>query len=216
MAREKDGYRENLELFEHCGVKIRTFSPLHDAYLPAHTNGILLGGGYPENYLEQLSGNTSMLVSIRDAIERGIPSLAECGGFMYLHRMVKAPDGTPYPMVGVIDGECYYAGHLVRFGYMMIDRVRKPFDSDPLAKSLAGMRGHEFHYYESTAGADACIAVKPDRNRSWDCIIAKNNGIWGFPHLYYRSAPSFVPAFIAKMNHGDGVRGSFPASSYAP
>ena len=192
-------YRDNLELFEKHGVRIRFFSPLTDRELPAQTDGLLLGGGYPENHLGQLSRNTSMLASVREALDRGVPSLAECGGFMYLHKTITDQDGNAYEMVGAVDGDCRYTGRLVRFGYMEIEAVQEEGAKDPMIRALAGMRGHEFHYFDSTCNGNACVAAKPYGNRKWECMVFRNNGIWGFPHFYYHSDPAFIEAFIKRM-----------------
>ncbi len=191
-------YKENLELFEKFGVRLTFFSPVKDDKLPEGIDGLLIGGGYPENYLKELSTNKSMLESIKNAIRSGLPSLAECGGFMYLHRKITDKDGTDYEMVGAINGECSYTGRLVRFGYMEIESVNMA-KGTALEESLVGMKGHEFHYYDSTCNGDAVLASKPTGNRHWNCIIAENNGIWGFPHFYYESDPEFVRAFISRM-----------------
>ncbi len=199
-------YKENLELFEKLGVKIKYFSPLADTELPDECDGILLGGGYPENYLAQLSENSSMLASIKKAIDKGIPSLAECGGFMYLHKEITDQNGDSYHMVGTVDGRCFYTGHLVRFGYMSIEGLNLTLDEKnsvtenyELMKSLVGMKGHEFHYYDSSFNGEAYVACKPNKEKNWKCVVALSNGIWGFPHFYYNSNPGFIRAFINKM-----------------
>ncbi len=194
-------YRENLELFEEMGVSIKFFSPLNDKELPEECDGILLGGGYPENYLKELSSNKTMLASIKNALDGGIPSLAECGGYMYLHKSITGMDGVSYDMAGVVEGDCTYTGHLVRFGYMEVEALNDASqkDADPLSESLVGMRGHEFHYYESSADESAYRAVKPDTGKTWECMVIKNNGIWGFPHFYYRSNPEFIEQFVKRM-----------------
>ena len=193
-------YPENLELFAAEGVRIKYFSPLHDQTLPEEADGFLLGGGYPELYLEKLSQNGSMLLSIKAAIECGIPSLAECGGFMYLHKTITDKEGIAYEMVGAVDGDCSFAGHLVRFGYLQIESADPgQKEKNPLAASLIGMKGHEFHYFESTNCGSALVAAKPDHSKKRGCIIAKGDGIWGFPHFYYPSDPAFVKCFIKRM-----------------
>ena len=199
-------YKENLELFEKSGVKIKYFSPLSDEKLPDECDGILLGGGYPENYLAELSQNKSMLSSIRTAIDDGIPSLAECGGFMYLHNEITDPNGDSYKMVGSIDGHCFYTGHLVRFGYMYIEGLNTSLSKeentesqDELVESLVGMKGHEFHYYDSSSNGENFVASKPNMDKKWNCVVSKNNGIWGFPHFYYNSNPEFIYVFIRRM-----------------
>ena len=179
-------YPENLELLEELGAKIVYFSPIHDTKLPDGTDAILLGGGYPELYLNELSGNTSMLGSIRDAIENGVMSIAECGGFMYLHRAIEDAEGRSYEMVGVIDGACHYTGRLVNFGYTRIESVKEDVACD-FREALIGMRGHEFHYYDSTANGSDAILCKPSTGRTYEGMHIAPDHIWGWPHLYYRS-----------------------------
>ena len=192
-------YRDNLDIFEEHGVRTVFFSPLKDREIPEEADGLLFGGGYPEEHLLELSDNRTMLDSVKRAINKGMPSLAECGGFMYLHRTVRDIKGRSFEMAGVIDGECAYSGHLVRFGYMRLKRVNVPYASDELYRSLAGIKGHEFHYYDSSCSGEACIAEKPSGSRSWGCMSVNKNGIWGFPHFYYRSAPSFITEFVKRM-----------------
>ena len=75
-------YKDNIALLEKLGCQIEFFSPIHDCQLPSDISGLILYGGYPEHYLEKLSSNKTMLNSIRCAVNSGIPTIAECGGFM--------------------------------------------------------------------------------------------------------------------------------------
>ncbi|MBQ7678947.1 MAG: cobyrinate a,c-diamide synthase [Butyrivibrio sp.] len=188
-------YRENLELLEQAGAEIRFFSPIHDRALPEGTAGLLLGGGYPELHLEELSRNTAMLDAIRLAIHAGMPSIAECGGFMYLHRVVRDRTGRSYPLVGAVDGECFDTGHLVRFGYLQImpDHARHP---SAFGQDLTGLKGHEFHYYDTSAPGEDCLVEKPASKKSWRCMICDDTRMWGFPHFYYGSGPDWLTGFI--------------------
>ncbi len=195
-------YEDNIEALIRAGARIKYFSPIHDKSLPEKTAGIVIGGGYPELYLEELSANTDMLTSVRDAIESGMPSIVECGGFVYLHRQVKDKEGRGYGLIGAIDGECSYTGHLVRFGYIQIEgddsRAPKAF-----GVSIKGIKGHEFHYYDSTSNGEDCTAIKPTTGRTWECMMTGDNRLWGFPHLYYPSCKGFAEGFIkaAKGDH---------------
>ncbi len=114
-------YQDNLDLLELMGAEIVPFSPLHDKKLPDRTDGLLLGGGYPELYAKALSENTAMKAQIRDRIEEGMPYLAECGGFMYLHETMEDMEGNAYPMCGCIEGEAYRTPKLSRFGYITLE-----------------------------------------------------------------------------------------------
>ena len=187
-------YEANLRIFQKMGVRIQTFSPLHDAALPEGISGLLLGGGYPELFARQLSENSSMRQSVYSAIKGGLPSLAECGGFMYLHERLVDEKGNAWPMAGVLKAEAEYQGHPVRFGYEEIREKIPLFLPEGVC-----IRGHEFHYYDSTWNGDACITVKPGSGISREAIHSGKNHFWGFPHLYYESAPAFAEYFVQCM-----------------
>ena len=186
-------YEENLAMLQDCGLKLVSFSPLHDRHLPDGISGLLLGGGYPELYAGQLEKNISMRQEIRQAVKSGMPVIAECGGFLYLHEAIRTEDGIRYAMCGIIEGEAAYTGRLVRFGYVMI-REKTPCFLD--GKEI---RGHEFHYYDSTANGCDCVAEKPTTGKTWDCIHKSGNQFLGFAHLYYPSNPAFARHFAEEV-----------------
>lgn len=189
-------YQDNLRLLEELGAKITYFSPLHDQSLPSGCSGLLLGGGYPELAAKELSENTEMLTSIREAVERGMPSVAECGGFLYLHSELRDREGNCYKMAGVIPGVCQNMGKTVRFGYLELEEKKSTF-LPPGEK----IRGHEFHYYDSTDNGCDCLAVKPVTGKSYPCVMEGENYWWGFPHLYYPSNPEFAKHFMERVSN---------------
>lgn len=186
-------YKDNLELLKRYGAKIQYFSIMHDEKLPPGTDGLLIGGGYPELYLHELSGNLLMKSEIRKAFNDGMPVVAECGGFMYLHEAIEDEEGDEFEMAGVIPGICRNMGKTVRFGYIEI----REYNNNYLPADT-GIKGHEFHYFDSTCNGDDCIAVKPVSGKSYACIIDNNNCFLGFPHLYYLSNPAFAENFVKK------------------
>ena len=111
-------YEDNLLLLKEYGADIAYFSPLHDKELPEGSSGLLLGGGYPELYAKELEENTAMRKEIKAAVESGMPVVAECGGFLYLHAAIRDRDGHPYQMAGVLSAACQDTKKLVRFGYI--------------------------------------------------------------------------------------------------
>lgn len=185
-------YAENLRLLEELGAELIYFSPLRDVELPDSIQGVLFGGGYPELYAEQLAKNETMKQSVREAIQNGMPSIAECGGFMYLHDKIIMKDGTEHAFCGVIPATVFRKERLVRFGYIELQSEK---DSGFLAAKQR-IRGHEFHYYDSTKNGEDCRAVKPIGNREYLCVHSQENRWWGFPHLYYLSCPAFAKNFI--------------------
>ena len=186
-------YEENVNELKKAGAEIKYFSPLHDKSLPNDADAIILVGGYPEEYLKILSDNESMMMSVKEAADKGMPVVAECGGFMYLHKIIKDKDGNEYKGVGIIDGECYYTGHLVRFGYVEIKEKKFNF-----LESNGMIKGHEFHYYDSTYNGDDCIITKAYSKKSYDAVIDKDNMWAGFPHLYYPSGSDWTMGLVKK------------------
>lgn len=188
-------YKENLEILESMGCELICFSPLRDKQLPDGIEGMIFGGGYPELYAQQLSENRSMLMSVRAALEKQIPCLAECGGFMYLHEKIRDREGKEWSMVGRIRGISYPTGKLVRFGYVNVIPMSETCKKEWLPEGTS-LRGHEFHYWDSTENGEDCMAVKPDGKRSWSCIHAEPGLFAGYPHLYYPSNRAWIENFL--------------------
>ena len=206
-------YEDNWKLLEKCGAKLQYFSPIHDTKLPEDCDAMLLGGGYPELYAKELSKNVSMLNAIKKAFKAGMPTVAECGGFMYLHTYIRnicddndeknnadtqnkadiQNDMNKSKLVGALDGGCHFKGKLVRFGYIELAEKHSNF-LPPNEK----IKAHEFHYYDSTDNGADCIATKPATGRSYDCVISHDNYWLGFPHLYYPSNPHFAESLVRK------------------
>ncbi len=192
-------YEDNLKALQGAGAEIVFFSPLHDNSVPKEADGLLLLGGYPELYAKELSENKPMLADIRKKAKSAMPIVAECGGFMYLHRTMEDMEHRIYEMAGVVPGECFYTGKLVRFGYIELEEKKANF----LPKNV-NIKGHEFHYFDSTANGDECVALKPVSEKKYDCIFDEKSCFVGFPHLYYPSAPQFAENFVKKAkNYAD-------------
>ena len=197
-------YKANLGILEEAGLELVPFSPLRDEKLPENTSGLILGGGYPELYGERLSANRTLLAEIRERLEAGLPCIAECGGFMYLHEEMEDKNGNTYPMAGVIKGRTYPTGRLVRFGYVNIAAAPGKEEESAVSRSTEKkaylrpgeqIRGHEFHYWDSTDCGNDCVATKPDGKRKWECIHMNGNLFAGYPHLYLPSMPEFAYRF---------------------
>ncbi len=183
-------YEENLELLNALGCEIVFFSPLHDRVLPQDIGGLYLCGGYPELYLEALSGNTMMLQTIKTAVQGGLPTIAECGGFLYLHDTL---DG--FPMAGVIHANAYKTETLKRFGYITLHAK----EDNLLCAAGDSIRAHEFHYYDSTSCGSDFIADKPLADKNWPCVHASEMLYAGFPHLYFEANNGFAKNFVRKV-----------------
>ena len=190
-------YKENLELLEKLGCEPVPFSPISDPRLPDGLSGLIFGGGYPELYGRTLAENKGLLQEIHSLIEDGIPCLAECGGFMYLHEELEDREGQVWKMTGNIKGRTWPVGRLVRFGYVKIMPEEARTEAGYLFPGEE-IRGHEFHYWDSTDSGSDCLAVKPDGRRSWQCIHMDGNLFAGYPHLYLPSLPAFAERFVRR------------------
>ncbi|MCD8249576.1 MAG: cobyrinate a,c-diamide synthase [Lachnospiraceae bacterium] len=187
-------YLDNMELLREMGAELVPFSPLKDDCLPEHVSGLILSGGYPELHAKELSGNAAMRSTIRDALKSGMPCIAECGGFLYLHRELEGDDGNFYPMAGFLDARAYRTDRLGRFGYINLCAR----EDGLLGAAGTTLRGHEFHYWESERCGDTFHVKKPVGKREWDCVVGNEHLYAGFPHLFLWSNPEAAYSFLKK------------------
>ncbi|MGL4790921.1 MAG: cobyrinate a,c-diamide synthase, partial [Anaerotignaceae bacterium] len=110
-------YGDSLELLKKMGAKLIPFSPIYSSRLPKNISGIIIGGGYPELYLDKFS--TNIMEEIRALHKKNIPIFAECGGFMYLGKEI---DG--HKTVGIIDMVCTMTNKLQNFGYVELKATK--------------------------------------------------------------------------------------------
>lgn len=178
-------YKDNIEFLEYMGFHIQYFSPIKDKRVP-ECDAIYFGGGYPENFAEELSRNKGMIASIRENYEKGKNILAECGGFMYLSHAIEQADGKIYKMCGIVSCVVNMTNKLdiSRFGYISI------YNRD----SIEMGRGHEFHYSklkEILEDTRIYKAVKKD-GRNWDCIFHEKNLYAGYPHIHFFGSDKLI------------------------
>ena len=178
-------YEDSLEALREMGAETIEFSPIHDSYLPENIHGLYLGGGYPELYARQLSENKTMLESVCNALQKGIPCIAECGGFMYLTESI-----GDYPMVGFLPGNCFDNGKLTRFGYVTL-RAKK---DNMLCKTGEEIPAHEFHHWDCTQSGNDFKATK-STGKSWDCAVATDTLYAGYPHFHFYANIAFAKGF---------------------
>ena len=187
-------YEDNFRLLREMGAELVFFSPMHDGKLPENLDGLLLYGGYPELNGAALEANRTMREQIRDALMGGLPCMAECGGFMYLHEEMEGMDGKFYRMAGFLPGKAYRTPKLTRFGYITLEQRQPVFGTE----DLGAIPAHEFHYFDSDNCGSAFHAGKPESTRGWDCIHGTDSLMAGFPHLYYYGNSKVPQAFLKK------------------
>jgi len=135
-------YPGDLEALRAAGAELVPFDTLRDTRLPA-VDALFIGGGFPETHMQQLEANRTLRRDIHDAIDRGMPAYAECGGLMYLSRSL-AWGGRRCEMVGVIPADTVMHDRPMGRGYVRLRETgRGPWPSAPTG---AEVRAHEFHY----------------------------------------------------------------------
>lgn len=189
-------YEDNLDLMRKLGGNIIFFSPLHDEGLPKNLHGLYFGGGYPEVFANDLERNSSMRSQIREAIEKGMPTYAECGGLMYLTKGITTFEGSKHEMVGIFDCYTRMTAKLQRFGYITID-IDEPC---VIANDKSVVRAHEFH--RSTLEEDQnfsyaySVTKASDRSQRWKCGLKMFNALGSYCHIHFYSNKKLAKDFI--------------------
>lgn len=168
-------FNENLKLLENIG-QVEYFSPLRDQSLPA-CDLIYIGGGYPENHLQELSQNTSMLSSIHKKASEGKHILAEGGGLMYLMSSIEG-----YPMVGVFGGIATMTQRLQRFGYNQIELKRDTI----LGEKGTLIPANEYHRSIIESKDQGVFGItKPKSKQKWECGYSYKNTLAYYQHINF-------------------------------
>ena len=186
-------YADGLELLEALGAELAEFSPLADEGLPEGACGLYLGGGYPELFAGALAANAPMREAVRAAVAGGLPTVAECGGFLYLNRLLSDGEGRDWPMAGALPGRAANTGRLGRFGYVTLTAQKDGL----LGRAGTRLPAHEFHYWDSDAPGSDFRADKPQSSRGWDCAFHTPTLYAGFPHFHFWAAPAAARNFVA-------------------
>ncbi|WP_272701036.1 cobyrinate a,c-diamide synthase [Desulfovibrio sp. Fe33] len=190
-------YEENLRLLREAGARLVEFSPIADARLPEHLDGLYLGGGYPELYAFELGQNTRMRRDIKEFCESGRPVYAECGGFMLLMNDIITGRGR-YAMTGVYPVRAEMNERFRALGYREI-ATREATILGP-AGTVA--RGHEFHYssLQEDGAPDALHPVysmsgRKGRIDAPEGFVTRNT-LGSYVHLHFASNPEIARSFV--------------------
>lgn len=185
-------YEDNLDLLREAGVQLAFFSPLHDTELPKGVSGLILPGGYPELAAQRLSENKGMRLAIERAMQSGLPTIAECGGFLYLQQELEDTDGNTFPMVGALPGKAVRGQRLGHFGYLTLTAQEDTL----LLQKGQGIRAHEFHYWQAQPAGDAFAAEKPVTAKQWQGGYGTKTLHAGFPHLHFYADVNVAERFL--------------------
>lgn len=186
-------YRDSLDFLEYLGVELIPISPLKDSFLPRPLSGLLIGGGFPELFLEELSANKSFMYSIQEAYALGLPIYAECGGFMYLTNEIFDFSNNKFSMTGLIPGRCFMTSKLAGMGY----REGMTMENSILGPKGTYIKGHEFHYssFEPLAIEENFPRAFSFNNGKYDGYV-KENLLASYLHMHFISNPELVKNFL--------------------
>jgi len=167
-------YPQNIAAMQELG-DVEFFSPIEDSKIP-DCDFIYFPGGYPESYLEELSTNKKMLLSIKEFAQNNGQIYAECGGMMYLGKAIISENNKPFEMVNYFDFEATIADKKLHLGYRTSTLNNRVF------------KGHEFHYSSlinnNETAINATITNARDGNTSTK-IYKKNNVMASYVHHYF-------------------------------
>ncbi|MFC1953798.1 cobyrinate a,c-diamide synthase [Chloroflexota bacterium] len=187
-------YPENLEALTRAGADLVFIDSLQDQKLP-DIDGLFLGGGFPELFLEELEANHSLRGDIAQTIEGGLPVYAECAGLMYLCSGIHWNDER-HEMVGVIHSEVEVYQKPQGHGYVEVEVTGE----NPLFPIGLTMRGHEFHYSRLSQSTDLKYAYDVLRGHGIDGkvdAIVYKNVLASYTHLHTLGVPQWAEAFVS-------------------
>jgi len=181
-------YRDNLAQLQRLGAELCYFSPLEDAEMP-DADGLYLPGGYPELHLDQLADNKSMVDSIRQHIAADKPTLAECGGMLYLLNGLSNVQGHRRDLVGAIPGEALMEKRLSGLGVLSAEF---PFGE---------LRGHTFHYSTSQIRLQPTLEAQHPAHGRQEPVFCKGRLVASYVHWYLGEQPQACIALFGKQGN---------------
>lgn len=186
-------YQENFELLESHGAKLHFFSPLAGELPPEDADGLYIGGGFPEEFAASLEEQREVRQALKQRIESGLPTFAECGGFMFLCEAIHDRTGNRHEMLGIVKNEVRMQSKLAALGY----REAVALADNLLLKAGETARGHEFHYsalvHDSEQGHAYEVSGLRGRKKEG---YAERNLLAGYTHLHFASNPQMVERWL--------------------
>lgn len=191
-------YQENLELLEQMGADLHFFSPLAGELCPQEATGLYIGGGFPEEFARELSARQEVRADLVVRIGAGMPTFAECGGYMYLGRTITDRAGETHEMLGLIPVDVQMQARLAALGYREVTGLAGNF----LFSEAETVRGHEFHYSTTVD-----VVPFPHAYLSQSLFGQKEEGycqgsiVAGYTHLYFPSNREVPRRFVEAARH---------------
>ena len=207
-------YADDLSALREAGAELVPFDTLRDTSLPA-VDGLFIGGGFPEACMQELQANVALRSQLRQAIEAGLPTYAECGGLMYLSRSITW-QGRTAQMVGVIPGDAVMHPRPVGRGYVQLEATADA----PWAAPGERLRGHEFHH-SSLDNLDPAVrfAYRVQRGHGVDGVhdgVLMHQMLASYAHLRSTAGTNWAPRFVDQVRRQKGRAERVPATPALP
>ncbi len=187
-------YQNNFDLLNHLGAELIFFSPISDELLPVNIDALYIGGGYPEIYCKELSGNKTLINDIRVKAEGGMPVYGECGGFMYMTEGIEDERGDFYSMTALLPGRTITGKKICSLGYC----TARMNCSTILGKKGTSLKGHMFHwarFIDSDTGKERAFTIIKGEKLELDGF-AQNNCLGSWLHIHFASDRKSAEYFI--------------------
>lgn len=192
-------YPENIEALEQEGAEVVEISPIRDEVLP-DVDGLYIGGGFPETMAVGLSKNRRFIDSLRQAIDKGMPVYAECGGAVFLGDKLEY-EGKTFDMAGVLPVAFTFRPKPVGHGYTKLETVKE----NPFFSIGETLRGHEFHYttMKPPAAKDLHFAFRVDRGSGFDGEhdgLCTRNVLATYTHVHALGIEGWAPSLVKQAS----------------
>lgn len=206
-------YPDDLAALEAAGAELLPFDTLRDTRLP-QADGLFIGGGFPEQWMDALESNAAMRGALRTAIEAGLPTYAECGGLMYLARSIRWK-GRSARMVGVIPGDAVMQTRAVGRGYVTLEETA---DFPWPRGANATVRAHEFHHSSLENLDPACrFAWRVARGHGIDGRhdgIVQGRLLASYAHLRSVAGTGWAARFVEFVRQADARKAPHRAAAH--
>lgn len=191
-------YQEDLDTLRDAGVTVTPIDTLSDQALP-DVDGLIIGGGFPEMFIDELAKNQALRCDIRRAVESGLPVYAECGGLMYLSRSLRWNEKVG-AMVGIVPGDAVMGSRPVGRGYASLAET----DTAPWSAQSGSIPAHEFHYsHLENLQPDLTYAYKVLRGQGIDGEsdgYVEHNLLASYCHRRGSGEHGWIAPYLNKVN----------------
>jgi cobyrinic acid a,c-diamide synthase len=188
-------YQQNLNFLEDAGAELVYFSPLEDTELPQDLDGLYLGGGFPENFAQQLAENDGMKFQILRSAQVGMPIYAECGGLIYVCAKLLFEDESAFSMVGIFPHTIKWDKNYLAIRYVEIQTTRDTI-LGPKGLLIKGQEFHQTRLLNDLEQQDCCYEVRSSTNEQFLEGLYTKNVLASYMHLYFPSEEKIANHFV--------------------